>query len=220
MRNKIINGDSNERLKELESKSVDLVITDPPYLVNYKDRIGRSIANDDNAEFVLPVFHELFRVLKQNSLAISFSGWTALPEFSDTWKGAGFKIVGHIVWPKAYASAMGHTAYHHESAYLLAKGFPKKPLLPISDVQSWHYSGNRYHPTEKAVEIIAPLVRSFSKPGDLILDPFSGSGSTAVAAALAGRDYLGIELEERYSRIAERRLAGVDRYKTRQRIAA
>ena len=86
-------------------------------------------------------------------------------------------------------------------------------MHPISDVQSWIYSGNRSHPTEKSVEILKPLVEAFSQPGDLICDPFSGSGSTAVAAALLGRSYLGFEIEEKYCQLAEKRLAGVNRYK-------
>lgn len=62
---------------------------------------------------------------------------------------------------------------------------------------------------------ITPLIRSFSKQGDLVLDPFSGSGTTAVAAALCKRDYLGIELEARYCDIARRRLLGVERYQAK-----
>ncbi len=83
----------------------------------------------------------------------------------------------------------------HESAYVLAKGRPQKPARPLTDVQRWEYTGNKAHPTEKAVGILLPLIRSFSRPGDLVLDPFSGSGSTLVAAALSGRRYFGIDLE-------------------------
>ena len=84
-------------------------------------------------------------------------------------------------------------------------------------MQPWEYSGNWSHPTEKAVGILTPLIESFSPPEGLVLDPFSGSGSTAVAAALCGRRYLGIELEARYCAIAERRLEGVERFRNRHR---
>ncbi|OXT02901.1 DNA methylase [Notoacmeibacter marinus] len=216
MNNTILCGDSKDRLKDLPDSSVDLVVTDPPYLVNYRDRKGRSVANDANAEAVLPVFDELYRVLKPNTLCLCFCGWTALPEFTAAWAKAGFRIVGHIVWTKDYASSKGQTAYRHESAYVLAKGWPKPPPEPFADVQKWVYSGNRFHPTEKSVEIIAPLIKAFSKPGDVILDPFLGSGTTAVAAALTGRRYIGIELEQAYCDLAERRLHGVARFRQRQ----
>jgi DNA modification methylase len=92
------------------------------------------------------------------------------------------------------------------------RGRPEKPAHLLDDVQPWEYTGNVAHPTEKAISVIKPLVETFSPPGGLVLDPFSGSGSTAVAAALAGRLYLGIELEEQYCQLARRRLGGVERF--------
>jgi len=89
-------------------------------------------------------------------------------------------------------------------------------------VQRWEYTGNRVHPTEKAISVIKPLVEAFAPSGGMVLDPFSGSGSTLVAAALAGRRYLGIELKEQYCRLARKRLAGVERFmrKELERLAA
>jgi DNA modification methylase len=104
----------------------------------------------------------------------------------------------------------------HESAYILAKGRPPKPARLLDDVQPWEYTGNVAHPTEKAISVIKPLVETFSPPGGLVLDPFSGSGSTAVAAALAGRLYIGVELEEKYCQLARRRLGGVERFMRRR----
>ncbi|MEM8987291.1 MAG: DNA methyltransferase [Pseudomonadota bacterium] len=217
--NQIICGESASVLSGFQRESVDLVVTDPPYLGRYKDRTGRTLANDDNPDGVLPVFNEAFRVLKPNSYCISFYGWTAIAEFSNAWAKAGFKTVGHIVWPKPYASRSSHTQYRHESAFVLAKGWPQKPVHPIADVQPWEYTGNKAHPTEKAVSVIAPLVKAFSKPGDVVLDPFAGSGTTAVASSLNGRRYIGIELEERYCAIARKRLAGVERFQHEARAA-
>jgi adenine-specific DNA-methyltransferase len=84
------------------------------------------------------------------------------------------------------------------------------------DVQPWEYTGNKAHPTEKAIGVLLPLIRTFSRPGDLVLDPFSGSGSTLVAASLSGRRYMGIDLEAKYVELARRRLAGVERAKGRR----
>lgn len=67
-------------------------------------------------------------------------------------------------------------------------------------------------PTEKAISVIKPLVEAFAPPGGIVLDPFSGSGSTLVSAALAGRRYLGVELTEKYCRLARKRLEGVERF--------
>lgn len=210
--NQIIRGDCTEVLQSIPAGSADLVVTDPPYLVSYKDRSGRTIANDDCPEKVLACFPGLFRVLKSDSFCICFYGWNRVDAFFRAWTDAGFKPVGHIVWQKNYASRTGFLKSCHEQAYVLAKGRPRKPAAPISDVQPWEYTGNRAHPTEKAVSILEPLIESFSRPGDLVLDPFAGSGSTLVAAALNGRDYLGIELEQEYCKLARRRLLGVAQY--------
>ena len=123
------------------------------------------------------------------------------------WKKAGFYPVGHLVWTKRYPSNRQYVAYHHETAYLLAKGRPAFPKHRLPDVLPWQYSGNRLHPMEKPVAVLEPLITTFSSPGDLVLDPFCGSGSTAAAAKRNSRHYLGIELDEQHSRAAAERLA-------------
>lgn len=217
--NRIINGDCTTVLKTLADEIVDLVLTDPPYFVRYRDRNGRTIANDNRPESVLGAFDDLYRVLKPDSFCVSFYGWNRIDAFFEAWKRAGFTPVGHIVWRKNYASRTGFLRSCHEQAYLLAKGRPARPSRPLDDVQAWEYTGNRSHPTEKAVSILEPLIETFSRPADVVLDPFAGSGSTLVAAALTGRRYLGIELESNYCQLAERRLAGVSRF-LQARVAA
>jgi len=217
--NEIVQGDCVQVLKALPSNSVDLVITDPPYLVNYRDRSGRTVANDGGNAAFLAAFTDLYRVMKPNSFCVCFYGWNRVDDFFAAWRQAGFRPVGHIVWKKAYASNARFLSYRHEQAYLLAKGNPRRPAKPLPDVQPWEYSGNKAHPTEKAVEILRPLVQAFSKPGDIVLDPFSGSGSTAVAAAFSGRSFIGIELDGRYCRHARARLAGAARYAAARKAA-
>lgn len=205
----ILQGDCTRVLRTLPDASVDLVVTDPPYGVRYRDRLNRTIANDDRPERILGAFDDVYRVLKPDTFCVSFYGWNRVDAFLAAWRRAGFVPVGHLVWQKSYASSRSFLEARHEQAYLLAKGRPAKPAQPLSDVRPWQYSGNSMHPTEKAVSILRPLVESFSKPGDLVLDPFAGSGSTCVAAAECGRRYLGIELEAQYCELARQRLAGI-----------
>ena len=89
----------------------------------------------------------------------------------------------------------------------------------MDDVQPWEYTGNKAHPTEKAVSVITPLIESFSKRGDVVLDTFLGSGTTAVAAALSDRRYIGVELESSYCALARKRLAGVAKFRQSQASA-
>lgn len=112
-------GDCVQVMAGYPASSVDFVLTDPPYLVGFKDRSGRSIANDNNDEWVQPAFREMFRVLKPDSLAVSFYGWNRVDTFMTAWKRAGFRAVGHLVFTKRYASKSAFVGYQHECAYIL-----------------------------------------------------------------------------------------------------
>lgn len=156
LRNSIQRGDCIEVMRQMPARSVDFILTDPPYLVRYKSRDGRSIANDDNADWLEPASRAMFRVLKNDSLAVSFYGWTQTDRFMSAWRAAGFRIVGHIVFRKRYASRARFVSYTHESAYVLAKGRPVLPAHPPADVIDFPYSGNRLHPTQKPVAALKP----------------------------------------------------------------
>src|SRR5579862_5311200 len=123
--NCLIHADCLEIMPDMPAECVDLVLTDPPYLVNYVPRDRRTIANDDNRRWLEPAFTEIFRVLKPNRFCVSFYGWNQAERFVWTWKRIGFVPVGHLVFVKDYPSKTGFTRSHHECAYLLAKGEPK-----------------------------------------------------------------------------------------------
>ena len=202
----ILTGDCTRLMPTLPDACADFVLTDPPYVCRYRDRAGRTLANDDRTDWLRPAFREIFRLMKPDTLCVSFYGWTATAAFCDAWQAAGFRTVGHMVFCKPYASRSGLLQARHESAYVLAKGRPPLPAHPLPDVSGWVYTGNRLHPTQKPLEILAPLIRTYCPPGGLVLDPFAGSGSTLVAARDAGRRYLGIELDPVHAAVALRRL--------------
>jgi len=202
----VLLGDCCVAMRPFPADSIDLVVTDPPYLVNYRSRDGRTIAGDISDTWLRPAFAEVYRVLKSDRFCISFYGWSRAESYLNAWRAAGFRPVGHLVWVKSYASASAFLEYRHEQAYLLAKGRPERPLSPISDVQTWKHTGNRLHPNQKPVLALRRLVRAFSLPGEVVLDPFCGSGSVLLAAKLLGRRYIGIELRADYHEIARQRL--------------
>lgn len=201
-----LQGDCIRLMQSFPENSVNLILTDPPYLVNYSDRSGRTIENDKNGDWLPTAFKEMYRVLDQNKFCVSFYGWHKIDLFFDAWKEAGFRAVGHLTFPKRYTSKTRYLRYQHESAYLLAKGTPQIPEYVIGDVLDWTYSGNKLHPTQKPLGILIPLIKSFSNFGDVVLDPFAGSGSTCVAAKAMGRNYIGIELDKKYHTLAVNRL--------------
>lgn len=204
--NTVILDNCIDAMREFPANSIDFVLTDPPYLVNYRDRNGRSIQNDVNSNWLRPAFSEIYRVLKQDTFCVTFYSWTKVDCFMTAWRNAGFHVVGHLVFRKTYCSQKRFLRYQHEQAYLLAKGSPAMPQAPISDIIEMPYSGNGLHPTQKPVAALLPLIESFSREGGLVLDPFCGSGSTLVAAHQLNRRYLGIELDPKYYEIASQRL--------------
>jgi DNA modification methylase len=207
--NQVLHGNCIEKMHEMPANSIDFILTDPPYLVNYRDRDGRTIQNDTYADWLRPAMREAYRTLKQNRLMLCFYGWTKVDEFFAAWKDAGFQPVGHIVFRKTYSSKSRFLSYRHEQAYLLAKGRPPLPKQPVADVIDMPYSGNKLHPTQKPVEPLAQLIRSFTLPGELVLDPFAGSGSSCAAASLTGRRYIGVEMDDAYFQQASERMARV-----------
>ncbi len=205
--NRVIHADAITLLPQFPSECIDLVVTDPPYLVNYRPRDGRTIAGDSSDEWLRPVFRELYRVLKPDTFCATFYGWPHIDRFMAVWKEVGFRPVSHLVWKKSHCSYKGYTQGLHEVGFLLAKGRPPKPPNPPPDVLPWEYTGNIFHPNEKPVIGITPLIEAFSKPGDIVLDPLCGSATTGVAAKKCGRRYVLVEKLWQHAKTAENRTA-------------
>ena len=203
----VAQGDCLQVMRQMPAASVDFILTDPPYLVNYHSRDGRAIKNDADNQWLKPSFVEAHRVLRPDRFCVCFYGWSKADKFIAAWRAAGFRLVGHLVFRKSYASATRFLSYHHEQAYLLAKGAPALPEHPIPDVLEMRYTGNKLHPTQKDVSALLPLIKSFSSEGDLVLDPFCGSGSTLIAARCLHRHFFGIEIDPTYHAFAARRTA-------------
>jgi adenine-specific DNA-methyltransferase len=207
--NDIAHGDCIEVMRSLPWASVDFILTDPPYVTGYtpyKNNAGQKVINDDNGAWLLPAFRQMYRVLRPDSLCVSFYGPLNAHLFMDAWRTAGFRVVGHIAFVKEYPSSTRFLRHQHEAAFLLAKGTPARPAAPVSDVFAWQYTRNRLHPTQKPVQPLKELIAAFTKPGHIVLDPFCGSGSTLAAARELERRFVGIELDPVHYRTARHRV--------------
>jgi DNA modification methylase len=206
----LYHGDCREILPELQSEGFDLVVTDPPYLVSYRGRWGENgdvIEGDSEPSWVQPVFAELWRLLKQDSLCLSFYGWPHAETFLANWKQIGFRPVSLIVLIKDRWGFGRFTRAQHEQAYLLAKGHPEKPVEAPSDVLDWEPIGSPLHPNQKPLGAISKLVAAYSPARSFILDPFCGSATTLVAARRLRLRAVGVEIEERFCETAALRLS-------------
>jgi len=205
----IHHGDALSIMPGLPSASVDFILTDPPYLVNYRGRwdgAKSTIAGDDDSSWVAPAYREMYRILREDRFVVTFYGWPHSDVFVGTFKRLGFRIVSHLAFVKNVWGLGRFTRGQHETAFLLAKGKPAIPRSAASDVIEWIRDADAAHPNQKPVHALYPLIECFAPEGGLILDPFMGSGSTLRAAKDRGCRGVGIEIEERWCRYAAERL--------------
>ncbi|PDS17362.1 adenine-specific DNA-methyltransferase [Escherichia coli] len=108
---RFIQGDCVRVMATFPGNAVDFILTDPPYLVGFRDRQGRTIAGDKTDEWLQPACNEMYRVLKKDALMVSFYGWNRVDRFMAAWKNAGFSVVGHLVFTKTYTSKAAYVGY-------------------------------------------------------------------------------------------------------------
>ena len=206
----IYHADCRDVLPTFGDASFDFVLTDPPYLVNYRGRWDgdrEAIVGDLHDNWLEPTSAELWRVLKPDTFCVSFYGWPQCDRFVGVWKALGFRLVSHLAFVRNVWGLGRFTRGQHETAFLLAKGQPRLPERGISDVVEWQREAHAFHPNQKPVEALYPLLAAFAPENGLVLDPFLGSGSTLRAAKDMGLRAVGIEIDEHYCRRAAARLA-------------
>lgn len=229
-------------LKSFPSKSVDLIVTDPPYLIEYKTNhridkkhdFTREIPNDSNRILIQKFLYESYRILKDNKAMYVFCSWKTVDLFKTMIKQAGFIIRNMIIWVKNNWTAGDLEAQfgqRYEIIILGNKGRAKIRGKRLTDV--WFFdrvAGNKQlHQNQKPLDLIKQCIEKHSDEGDLVLDPFLGSGTTAVACELLNRRWIGIEIQKKYCDIAKKRLSEIiqrkrslvyffTRYKRRQSL--
>lgn len=219
----IYNEDCLEGMKRIPDGSVDLIVTDPPYKITPRGSFGGTggILKDElnmkgkvfvhNYIKISDWIGELYRVLKESGHCYIMCNNTNLSEFLIQIKEAGFNIFKTLIWKKDNCITNQYYMDSHEYIIFCRKGKAikinncgTKSVLEVANPK------NKKHPTEKPVELMKILIENSSNPGDIILDPFLGSGTTAVAAVNTNRHYIGFELDEKYFDIACQRLDEVE----------
>lgn len=216
MTNKIYTGDCLETMRLMEDNSVDAIVTDPPYGINYQSvwRIDKNkwkpkIANDKSP--YIWWINEAFRVLKEGGAMLCFTRFDTEEDFRKVMRIAGFIDKAQIIWDKkmhGMGDLKGDFAPQHENIIFATKGrFEFQGKRPKSIISVQRVNAEKLlHPNEKPVELMEMLISSISSEGATVLDPFAGSGSTLVACKKLNRNYVGCELSEEYVKIAEARL--------------
>ena len=216
-------GDCLEWLRTLPDNSVDLAILDPPY--NIKSTEGGGAFGSNAKEYHgklaplsrgldIDVLAEVLRVMKATNLYI-WGNWRAITQYLLAFQGCNTNILS---WHKSNPVPMCANKYLNDTEYCLfirAPGVKVRGgyedhgtwwLTPLNVEDKKQYN----HPTPKPVDIIRRMIRNSSDPGDTVLDPFMGSGSTGHACAIEGRRFLGCEIDAGYFETAKARIENAE----------
>lgn len=242
-RNQILCGDCTTGMSVFPSDSVDLIITDPPFAIDFKaarsnyNRTSERVLEGYNeipvaeyADFSRAWMREAFRVLKPTGSAFVFSGWNNLKDILIVADECEFISVNHIIWKYQFGVFCRRrfvTSHYH--CLFLCKNDLKRKFNPHSRftpgqrkdngnsllyadmedvwvVKREYWQGDKKTPTKLPAELVKKILAYASDPGDLVLDPFMGSGQVAVVSKMAGRDYVGFEIAPEYHAFACERL--------------
>ena len=225
---KLILGDSYEILKKLKDKTIDLIVTDPPYdieatngggSINKVKKLNKSLndlveANITEGYDIEKYGEQLMRIMKEPNIYI-WCNKKQIPDYFNFYVNKYKCTFDILVWNKSNALPTYSNKYLSDCEYLLyfrkgkGKCFPQSYedaktvyQAPINIKDKKLYG----HPTIKPLDFTEKIIRNSSKEEQTILDPFMGSGTTGVACKKLNRNFIGIEINEKYYEIAKRRI--------------
>ncbi len=223
-----------ELFKQLPNESVDLIVTDPPYniandftltksggkVITTKEAWGKwdTFSKFDYELLMMRVFSECYRVLKKGGSMYMFTANEDSGYFVKKAEAKGFRYRSTLAILKknpqpSYKKNNWRTAF--ELCMYLTKGQHKTFNFSSQRerINVFEYViGRKYtsHPTEKPSGFIKRVIQASSNKGDVVLDPFMGSGTTAVVAKMLERNFIGAEISKEYVDMANRRLKAVE----------
>lgn len=218
---KLYLGDFVEKIQQIPNKSVDLLLTDPPYLRHVggcKSKWNVGVMSKDSkviaemADFGKDKIYNFLNVIKPKMKVMNafiFCSKQQLPYYLNWALEHNIKF-DVLIWDKLHHGVLNYGFFSTKYEYIVR--LYEKQLNKVEDpslyqkVLQCKVPKDKLHPTEKPVELLGWLIRVGCKEGEVVLDPFAGSGSTGVAAKHLQRDFIGIELDEKYYNIAKRRI--------------
>jgi len=189
----LLHGDCLTEMAAMDAGSVDAVVTDPPYNVG---QAGYADSRDDFAAWISGVIAECLRVA--SGPVVLTAATTKLWEYPrPDWCGVWHKRLTLGYWSTPLIPHWEALLFYRPRRAIRSDVFE---CLPARKAE-----GNG-HPTPKPVNLFRSLLIAETLPGDVVLDPFAGSGTTGVACVMEGREFIGIEREAEYLEIARRRI--------------
>jgi site-specific DNA-methyltransferase (adenine-specific) len=223
--------DAVQWLRDLPTESVDLVVTDPAYeslekhrAVGTTTRLKHSKSSSNDWFRVFPnsrfgeLFAEVFRVLKPDTHFYLFCDAETMFIAKPEAERAGFKFWKPLVWDKCTIGMGYHYRARYEFILFFEKGKRRLNDLGVADIITQPRI-HRGYPAEKPFEVSDVVIRQSSQPGDVVADPFMGSGSVGIAALKLGRRFLGTDLNPEAVQLSAQRLRQIGQGKQPDDVA-
>lgn len=219
-------GDCLELMSKIPNESIDMILCDPPYLMNYKTNRRKNkkhdfctvIDGDNDKDLIHNYIKECYRILKNNTAMYMFCNSNKIDYFKTELENVGFNIKNIIIWVKNNWSAGDLKAQfgkQYEMIILVNKGRKLFNGKRITDV--WYFDRilgkKQLHQNQKPIDLLEQCILKHSDEGQIVFDGFMGSGSTGVAALNTNRRFIGMELNEKYFEIAKERIEEANRKK-------
>ncbi len=208
----LTNEDCFNMLSRTDDNSVDLILTDPPYGMDYQSNNRKEkhkkIEGDVSLEWLPEWVEQIKRVSKDNSHIYIWCSWHKVDVFK-TELEKHFKIKNLIVWAKkggGMGDLKGGYGGCHELCFFINNGKNLNGRRDTDVIDKAYRTGNTYHPTQKPTNLMAYLIEKSSNEGDVVMDCFSGSGSTALACHETNRVFIGSELDKEFFDISVNRI--------------
>ena len=188
----LIHGDCLQVMRDMPDNSVDAVVTDPPY--NAKKAFMNDNLDDEQYKiFILNIVNSCEKIANTR---IFFTGLINL----FVWP----KPKNLLIWTKLNGTSGAGNIIHNKYEPIACYGKIKNLMTDVFNYPIEY--GTYKHPTQKPLKLMKILIAKMTDPGATILDPFMGSGTTGVACVQTGRNFIGIEIDEKYYNIAQRRI--------------
>lgn len=211
---KLLNGDCLDLMNNIPDESVECIITDPPYFSAMQHSGHKTDISDllITRPFYQGLFEQIKRIITKTGSFYWFCDWETFPFYLSCINDY-LPVKNILIWDKLWGRATQYYNFQHEFIIFGTYNscFPGTKHKSIIPFPGWNCgakktNGEKVHPTQKPVELIQLFLSHATKPGDTVLDCFMGSGTTGVACVRDNRNFIGMELQEKYFLIAKERI--------------